>query len=629
MKSFFKLLGFCLLVPCIAQVPMDISFGSFRQDYKTKENSHTYAIVIGLSRYMDSTLTEISSAQRDAQAFAVWLQSRSGGAVPANQIVLLVNEQATLAQVIQAINDQSSKCMKGDQLLFYFSGYASGAVHSRYAYEEIFFYDTPFSSGQSGSHQIVRQFSDLVRKMHRDFQYYGVLYPIPGEKFVKEASRTELRKEVFDLQFSYTSTVTGADSIEEARLLTKTLNHHLLDGLHGLADMDQNGEVQFKELRSYFESLHTGAETAKGSLFVAASGKKLRCAVAQQDLIGNHSKISDVRFPGIFYLDGLEHETEIIQAQNDSIKKLYQDFLVALRLGQLMPPDAPNATLMYEQLIANPQIKELHNELRRRLIVRLLDESQQAINAYLNLDPSEWMRRMYMQEKYLRYPKYIEKANQLLGNSNFMSVNLKSKQYYFEGLNKRFEAIAHKDSSLLRQALELQQKALDLESESAFIENEMGTIWSNLKNGSEAIRHYERAMNISPAWSIPYVNMGIQLKGSPNKALAYLQKALQLNPASAFAYNNMGIVYMEQKQFELAEEALIQAITLEPRYADAFYNLACVRSLQNETESAIGLLERAFYLGLKNLQHVQADPDLKNVRNAPGYAVLIKKYFPD
>ncbi len=629
MKFIISLLSLWALDALMAQVPAEVSFRSFGQSGLSEQTSHNYAIVIGLSRYRDSTLPVIGQAHRDAQSFAVWLQSRSGGFVPPNQIILLVNEQATLAQVIQAINDQSAKCVKDDQLIFYFSGYASGIGRQYRSYEDIYFYDTPYSSGQSGSHQIVRQFSDLVKKMHKKFQYYGLLYPIPGEDSVKTDTLSEAAEELFDVQFVCKNAEPKTDTGNHHEVLTKTLNHHLLDAFHGLADLDHNGKVQFSELQSYFKQLIPGNETARGLLFAATKGKKTVCARTQTELIGKQTNLDDAGFPGIFNLSGLERETEMIQIQVDSIKSKYQDFLVSLHLGQLLPPDSPNAYTIYEELVSMPAIMELRNGFRRRLIVSLIDESQQAINAYLNLDPNEWMQRISMREKYLRYPKYIEKANQLLGENNFMSANLQSKQYYFEGLNKRFEAMSLNDSSMMRQALDLQRKALHFESESAFIHNEMGTIYGNLGKRSDAIRHYELAINISPTWSIPYINLALQMKDSPQKALGYLRKAIQLNPSSAFAYNNMGIVYMEEEHFSDAEEALIKAITLEPRYAEAYYNLACVRSIQNETESAMGLLERAFYLGLNTIQHVQEDPDLLNLRNAPGYKAMVKRYFPN
>ena len=63
-----------------------------------------------------------------------------------------------------------------------------------------------------------------------------------------------------------------------------------------------------------------------------------------------------------------------------------------------------------------------------------------------------------------------------------------------------------------------------------------------------------------------------------------------------------------------ARKCFERALELDPKYAWAEYDLACLDAIERKRDSAFGHLSRAMSLGLNDGQHVLRDPDLKTLR---------------
>lgn len=57
------------------------------------------------------------------------------------------------------------------------------------------------------------------------------------------------------------------------------------------------------------------------------------------------------------------------------------------------------------------------------------------------------------------------------------------------------------------------------------------------------------------------------------------------------------------------------------------YNLACSYSNLGRIDRAIGELSSALEKGYLDLQHIESDPDLENVRQDPRYEELVEEHF--
>ena len=106
-------------------------------------SQQVYALVIGISKYLQKDIPQLQFADRDAKVFADYLKSKAGGAVPAENIQLLVNEDATTSAVYDAIYWLKNTCKKGDLVYFYFSGHGDLETNTMFNNGYLICYDSP------------------------------------------------------------------------------------------------------------------------------------------------------------------------------------------------------------------------------------------------------------------------------------------------------------------------------------------------------------------------------------------------------------------------------------------------------------------------------------------------------
>jgi len=73
------------------------------------------------------------------------------------------------------------------------------------------------------------------------------------------------------------------------------------------------------------------------------------------------------------------------------------------------------------------------------------------------------------------------------------------------------------------------------------------------------------------------------------------------------------------------EPLLRQILDVDPNNNVAWYNLACVRSRSGQGEKAIRCLNTAVENGYTAFRHMERDPDLDAIRQAPGYKKLLAR----
>ena len=104
----------------------------------------------------------------------------------------------------------------------------------------------------------------------------------------------------------------------------------------------------------------------------------------------------------------------------------------------------------------------------------------------------------------------------------------------------------------------------------------------------EAAKYYEYIIKQGIKDYRVFSNYGIFLNeiGKPKEAELKLKKAISLNPKYANAYYNLGVLFIGQGNFEKAELELKKAISLNPKYANAYYNLGFILKDQGRLQDA-------------------------------------------
>ena len=82
---------------------------------------------------------------------------------------------------------------------------------------------------------------------------------------------------------------------------------------------------------------------------------------------------------------------------------------------------------------------------------------------------------------------------------------------------------------------------------------------------------------------------------------------------------------MSGKHYAHVVPVLEIATELHPRRADLWYNLACAQATTGRRAKALASLEQAVDLGFRNLEHIEADPDLERLRETKGYRQIVDR----
>jgi len=80
---------------------------------------------------------------------------------------------------------------------------------------------------------------------------------------------------------------------------------------------------------------------------------------------------------------------------------------------------------------------------------------------------------------------------------------------------------------------------------------------------------------------------------------------------------HLGYLYTQVRRHRDALAVDLRLVALRPRDATAFYNLACSHSLLKQNTRAFKALKRALQLGYRDLDRMQEDTDLENLRLDP------------
>ena len=83
----------------------------------------TFAVVVGISDYQDEGIPDLRFADKDAEAFAAFLQSTAGGNLDEDHLKVLINEKATQAQFAAALDWLWEVAGENDKAIIYFSGH--------------------------------------------------------------------------------------------------------------------------------------------------------------------------------------------------------------------------------------------------------------------------------------------------------------------------------------------------------------------------------------------------------------------------------------------------------------------------------------------------------------------------
>ncbi len=143
-------------------------------------------------------------------------------------------------------------------------------------------------------------------------------------------------------------------------------------------------------------------------------------------------------------------------------------------------------------------------------------------------------------------------------------------------------------------AVDLIGRAVALRPGFADAHSNLSVALKDLGRLDEAVASCHKALAINPDFAEAYSNLGRAFKelGRLDEAVAAQQQAIALQPVSAEVHNNLGVALYGLGR--LAEAAAFHgAVTREPTYGDAYYNLANALRARGRLDEAVAAYQGA------------------------------------
>ncbi len=236
-----------------ATAPSPINSGLFGQkpDAATKpQKDHgpvrIFAVVVGIASY--SYMPVLKYTDDDAYRFYSFLRSPDGGAIPDDQIRLLIDDDATATKIKRAQQELFSQADPNDVILFYYSGHGLpgtflpvdyDGLNNRLTHREV----VQVLEQSAAKHKLV-----LADACYSGSLPEGIRSPGMDEK-LKDFYRAF--EEAHSGVALFLSSRADEFSLEDAGLRSGIFSYFLVRGLQGEADTDQNGLITITELAAY------------------------------------------------------------------------------------------------------------------------------------------------------------------------------------------------------------------------------------------------------------------------------------------------------------------------------------------------------------------------------------------
>ena len=586
--------------------------------------SSTYAVVVGISDYQDPGIPDLKFADKDAEAFANFLRSPSGGSIEDDHLKVLLNREATVAQFAMALDWLMEVAKENDKVYLYFSGHGDVEKKTIAQPGYLLCWDAPRQVYLAGGALALPMFQDVVMTLSTQNKAKVIIIADAcrsGKLSGNSVGGSQITGSNLARQFANEIKILSCQPNEYSVEGQQwgggrgAFSYHLLDGLYGLADHDEDHAVSVKEIHRYLEDKVSSevAPQSQNPMVIGTVTEKLTDVFP--DLLASlkDGRKSQLQLFTAFESRGIEEE--VLKSADSNTLKIYLGFKRALRDKQFLFAEQGRdkndyADYYYKQLISDPKLERLFSSMRRNYAAALQDEAQQVIN--------EWMRSSgddalveemagksnklpikIFNEKLKSFPKCLERAAELLGSGHYIYTALKARSHFFEGY-----LLANSNRNPNRELGELALKefrtALQWQSNLPQAYWQMSLVYGyNLLSPDSAEAYAKMALDLQPTWIIPYVETAflfLEKYKLFDRALDYLEAAVQIDSNSKYGWNGMAVYHYYKKDYLQAEKYFLKAIELDSTNGMFYSNLGMlykdIRRLADAEKNFLKALER-------------------------------------
>jgi hypothetical protein len=203
-----------------------------------------WSVIVGIGRY--AHMPTLKYPDDDAYHFYAFLKSPEGGALPDEQVKVLIDEDATRDNILRAMRQVFLKADENDVVMLYFSGHGLDGSFIPVDYDGF---------NNKLRHEDVKAIFNESKAKHKicmaDACFSGSLYAVKStvdvtlDKYYNAFNKTQGGMALL------MSSKSEEYSLEDHGLRSGIFSHYLIRGLKGEADKDKNKIVTIKELYDF------------------------------------------------------------------------------------------------------------------------------------------------------------------------------------------------------------------------------------------------------------------------------------------------------------------------------------------------------------------------------------------
>ncbi len=531
------------------------------QNSKLKTQNSTYAVVVGISDYQDASIPDLHYADKDAEAFANFLRSPAGRSLDGDHLQLLTNTQATAGRIAEALDALIEKAKKDDQVIIYFSGH--GDVEGKKLTQPGFLlcWDAPSRVYMGGGTYSLSFLQEVVSTLSVQNQAKVVVITDAchaGKLAGSQIGGAQLTTVNLAKQYANETKILSCQPNEFSLEGPQwgggrgVFSYHLVDGLFGLADRNNDGQITLGEIDRYLEDHVTAEAAPQNQVPILLGNKTDRLAMVNPSILADLKKNKNKDMTVFAATESKGLEEEILSKVDTGIREMYKDFKLAVHEKRFFIPLGRSAEDYYVQLEKLELLEPLRGIMKRNYAAALQDDAQQVLNTLLNNGlTSEFLTDKKANKIYRNYPAYLDRAAQLLGKDHYMYRTLQARKYYFEA------CISLKKKEIKKAIY--QALTWEPNMPHAYIKL-IGTFSSAEKDSAEY--YTSKAIELVPGWVWPLNELAwyyYRIK-MPDKTEKILEQAYVLDTNSVFVWYLKGTFYSYLHQNKKAEYWFLKVI---------------------------------------------------------------------
>jgi len=232
---------------------------------KESTGPQRWAVIVGVSEYANKGIPALTYADKDAEALAAFLQTPEGGSFDRDHMKILVNRDATLSNLRDAMIDFLQQAIDKDLVVIYFAGHgAPDPTRPQNLY--LLTYDAdPTRLGTTAFPMwdiqtvITRQIAAKKVVVLSDACHSGGISTDVATRGLDVTSSNPINQYLAELARAkegmvvFTASAAGEVSQEFPELGHGVFTYYLLDGLKGSADTNNDYVVTVNEMMGYVE----------------------------------------------------------------------------------------------------------------------------------------------------------------------------------------------------------------------------------------------------------------------------------------------------------------------------------------------------------------------------------------